>query len=143
MTSMEDIKKELGEYLQESKLLKNKEEELEELITKATKVTTEISDMPKGSPKVEDKMAEYAAKIVDIKNEKYEQLINMYKAKKKVEDKIDKLQQPYKNILYYKYIKGYSLTEVAYQIGYDYDYTRRMHGIALVKYKNITQKVIE
>lgn len=88
-------------------------------------------------------MAELAAQIVDLKNEKYDQIISMYKTKKKIEDKIDMLEQPYRNILYYKYIKGLSLTEVAYKIKYDYDYTRKMHGIALIKYKNTTQKVLE
>lgn len=81
--------------------------------------------------------------IVDLKNEKYTQIIEMYKTKKKIEDKIDMLEQPYKNILFYKYIKGLSLTEVAHEIRYDYDYTRKMHGTALIQYKNITQKVLE
>lgn len=44
---MEETKKELGAYLQDKKLLKEKEEELEELIARATKITTELSDMPK------------------------------------------------------------------------------------------------
>ena len=44
---MEETKKELGAYLQDKKLLKEKEEELEELITRSTKITTELSDMPK------------------------------------------------------------------------------------------------
>lgn len=140
---MEEIKRELNAYLQNKKLLQDKEEELEELITKATKINQELNDMPKGSSKIQDKMAEYASLIVDAKNEKYEQLIKMYKTKKEIEDKIDKLDQPYKNILHFKYIKGLSLTEVAYEIKYDYDYVKRMHGIALIKYKNITPKVTE
>ena len=44
---MEDVKEELSSYLQDKKLLKDKEEDLEELITKATKITKELSDMPK------------------------------------------------------------------------------------------------
>ena len=135
----EEIKKELNAYLQNKKLLQDKEEDLEELITKATKINQELSDMPKGSSKIQDKMAEYASLIVDAKNEKYEQLIKMYKTKKEIEDKIEMLEQPYKNILHFKYIKGLSLTEVAYEIKYDYDYVKRMHGIALIKYKNINR----
>ena len=84
-----------------------------------------------GTPEIQDRMGEYAAKIVDLKNEKYSQLIKMYNTKKRIEDKIDMLEQPYRNILYYKYINE----EVAYKIKYDYDYTRKMHGIALIKYK--------
>ena len=107
---MEETKKELSSYKQEKKLLKEKENALEELKTQATKITTELSDMPKGSPEEQDRMAKYASMIVDMKNEKYDQLIKMYKTKKELEDKIDLLEQPYKNILYFKYIKGLNLT---------------------------------
>lgn len=140
---MEETKKELNSYWYDKKLLQSKEEELEELITKATKITKELSDMPKGSPEIQDRMAQYAAEIVDIKNQKYDQLIKMYKTKKEIEDKIDQLEQPYRDILYYKYIKGLTLTEVANEIEYEYEYTKKLHGIALLKYRNITLKVTE
>lgn len=136
---MEDIKKELSSYLYNKDLLKEKEQDLEELITKATKITTELSDMPKGSPVIQDKIGEYASQIVDLKNAKYKQLIEMEKKKLEIENKIDQLDQPYRNVLYFKYIKGLSLTEVAYKIGYDYDYIRKLHGIALIKYKEHTK----
>lgn len=61
----------------------------------------------------------------------------MYKTKKKIEDKIDLLEQPYRNILYYKYIKGLSLTKVANEIGYNYKWTCELHGNALIKYKQL------
>lgn len=90
-----------------------------------------------GSPEIQDRMAEYTSEIVQLKNEKYDQIINMYKTKKKIEDKIDLLDQPYKNILYFKYIKGLSLTEVANEIGYNYKWTCELHGHALTKYKQL------
>ena len=137
---MEETKRELGAYLQDKRLLKEKEDDLEELITRAEKITTELNDMPKGTPEIQDRMGELATQIVDMKNEKYGQLIKMYKTKKQIEDKIDLLEQPYRNILYFKYIKGRNLTEVAYKINYDYDYTKKMHGIALLIYKKESEK---
>lgn len=134
---LEETKRELGSYLQDKKLLKEKEDDLEELITRATKITTELSDMPKGTPQLQDRMAELASQIVDMKNEKYGQIIKMYKTKKQIEDKIDLLEQPYRNILYFKYIKGKNLTEVANVIGYNYKWTCEMHGHALKKYKEL------
>ena len=74
---MDEIKKELGSYLQDKRLLKEKEDDLEELITKATKVTKELNDMPQGTPEIQDRMAELASQIVDMKKEKYEQIINI------------------------------------------------------------------
>lgn len=134
---MDEVKKELNAYLQEQKLLKEKEEALENLKVKAMQVTKEISDMPKGSPETQDKMAEYATMIADMKKEKYCQLIKMYKTKKMIEDKIDLIEQPYKNILYFKYIKGYGLTKVANEIGYNYKWTCELHGNALARYKQL------
>ena len=67
---MDEIKKELGSYLQDKRLLKEKEDDLEELITKATKVTKELNDMPQGTPEIQDRMAELASQIVDMKKEK-------------------------------------------------------------------------
>ena len=58
----------------------------------------------------------------------------------KIENKIDKIEQPYKNILYFRYIKGYNLTEVSGEIEEEYDYTRKLHGIALIKYTKIGEK---
>ena len=134
---MDEIKKELGSYLQDKRLLKEKEDDLEELITKATKVTKELNDMPQGTPEIQDRMEELASQIVDMKKEKYEQIINMYKTKKKIEDKIDILEQPYKNILYFKYIKGKNLTEVANIINNEYKHTCKLHGTALQLYKKL------
>ena len=140
MRKTDDVKEELGQYLQDKKLLQEKEQDLEELITRATKVTTEMSDMPKGSPKVEDRMAELTAQIVDLKNQKYDQIIKMYKTKKEIEDKIDLLKQPYKNILYYKYIKGEKLEKISLEIGYNYKWTCELHGEALLLYKQLDKK---
>lgn len=134
---MEETKKELSAYLYNKELLKEKEQDLEELITKAEKVTTELSDMPKGTPIIQDKIGEYATKIVELKNSKYRQLIDMYKSKEEIENKIDMLEQPYRNILYYKYIKGMNLTEVANKIGNEYKYTCILHGEALNNYKKL------
>ena len=64
----------------------------------------------------------------------------MYQVKEEIENKIDMLEQPYRNVLYYKYIKGLSLTKVANEINYDYDYTRKIYGTALLKYKEHTKK---
>ena len=57
-----------------------------------------------------------------------------------IEEKIDKIEQPFRNILYFRYIKGYNLTEVSNEIEEEYDYTRKLHGIALIKYAEIGAK---
>lgn len=67
-----------------------------------------------------------------------EEYIGSLKEKQiKIENKIDKLNQPYKNILYFRYIKGCSLTEVSNIIEKEYDYTRKLHKRAIIKYAQI------
>ncbi len=83
---------------------------------------------------MEDKEAESLAEILDITNELEEYLKSLKEKQVKIETKIDKLAQPYKNILYFRYIKGYNLTEVSNEINEEYDYTRKLHGTALVRY---------
>ena len=114
------------------------ENELEELTSKATKSTTDLNaGGAAGGNSNNDKIGEYVAAIVELKDKKYNKIIEMYKNKESIEKKIDKVAQPYKNILYYKYIKGLTLTEVAAKMGYCYVDICRKHGIALKLYKDV------
>lgn len=134
---MEEVKKELNSYIQEKKYLEQLDAEIEEYRTKATSCTAELSDMPKANKRIYDKVAEYAAIIADLEYEKIDERIKIEKQKKLIEDKVKCLDQPYKNILYFKYIKGYDLTEVAKEIRYEYKYTCSLHGKALKQYQEI------
>lgn len=72
--------------------------------------------------------------ILDITKDLEKNLKLLKEKQIQIESKIDKLNQPYKNILYFRYIKGYNLTEVSNEIEEEYDYTRKLHGTALIKY---------
>jgi DNA-directed RNA polymerase specialized sigma subunit len=138
--NIEDVKKELNSYIGDSEIIEKLEEKISYYETKITSCTKEISDMPKGSPTVRDKMAEYIALLEDLKVEKIEQLISYKKKKRYIENIILKLDQPYKLLLYTAYIDGKSLTETAVVIKYDYKYTCKLHGIALNEYLKIREK---
>lgn len=79
----------------------------------------------------------------ELKGYKYNQTLiqskieDLKRKKEKIEKKIDSIEQPYKNILYFRYIKGDSLTEVSNNIEKNYDYTRKLHRKALIKYGEI------
>lgn len=137
-----DIKQELNSYIYEEKWIKEKEEEIEELQERTTKITTTISDMPKGNNPIADRMAEYVAEIVDLTNEMIEEVHKFKKIQRNIENNINSLKQPYKNILYFRYVKGYNLTEVANKIGFEYKYTCSKHGEALEMYRKIREEEI-
>lgn len=82
-------------------------------------------------------MAENLAEILDLTKDLEEYLRELKRKQIEIETKIDKLEQPYKNILYFRYIKGYNLTEVSNEIDEEYDYTRKLHGIALIRYAKL------
>ena len=54
-------------------------------------------------------------------------------------EQLEKVEQPYRNILEAVYIQGKTLVTVASEMHYSYERVRHMHGIALKKFdeKNI------
>jgi len=52
-------------------------------------------------------------------------------------EQLDKVKQPYKNILDKFYIQGKSLVVIAAEMGYNYEHIKRMNGIALNIFDNI------
>lgn len=137
MITIEEAKQELREYVYNKKWIEEKLIDIKERRTLLDNITSTISDMPRGTAKVVDKKAEELSKIMDDTNELQKYIENLRNKQFEIENKIDKVEQPYKNILYFRYIRGYNLTEVSNEIEEEYDYTRKLHGIALVKYSKV------
>ena len=137
---LNESKQELKDYIYNKRWIEERLEDIKERRSLLDKITTTLSDMPKGNPKTTDTNIENLVKIMDdtIEIEKY--IKDLKEKQIKIENKIDKIEQPYKNILYFRYIKGYNLTEVSGEIEEEYDYTRKLHGIALIKYTKIGEK---
>ena len=139
LEKLEKGKQELKDYIYNKRWIEEKLLDIKERRTLLENISGTISDMPKGTHKVVDKKAEELSKIIDDTNE-LEKYIKQLKNKQlNIESKIDKIDQPYKNILYFRYIRGYNLTEVSNEIDTEYDYTRKLHGIALIKYSKLEE----
>lgn len=130
-------KQELKDYIYNKRWIEERLEDIIERKSLLDKITATLSDMPKGTPKVMDTKIESLARIMDETNEIEKYIQDLKQKQIKIETKIDKLEQPFKNILYFRYIKGHNLTEVSVEINTEYDYTRKLHGIALYKYAEI------
>lgn len=130
-------KQELKDYIYNKKWIEERLEDIKERRTLLDKITTTLSDMPKGTPKAHDANIESLVKIIDDTAEIEKYIKDLKEKQIKIENKIDKIEQPYRNILYFRYIKGYNLTEVSGEIEEEYDYTRKLHGTALMKYAKI------
>lgn len=131
----EDLKK----YKYNKEWVKERLDYIEEQKSLLTKITTTISDMPKGSGN-NDKLAENIAKMLDNLNELSEKLLTMQEEQIKLLNTIEKIEDPYRMILDKHYIQNKTLVEVAYEMGYTYEYVKRLNGIALNKFDKIIKK---
>lgn len=113
-------------------------EQLEYIETqKATleKITTTLNDMPVGSRKVEDSMAEKLTTLMDKFNDLLDKINIMQDRQNTIMEQLMQVEQPYLNILYKIYIQGKSLVKVADEMGYSYRDMCRKHGVALNKFE--------
>jgi hypothetical protein len=130
----------LKEYKHNQQWIKGRLEYIEEYKTNITNITAALSDMPNGSKQVQDNMAEKLSILIDTINELLEKVVEESKKQKMILEQLDKLGQPYKLILDSVYIKGKSLVKTASEIGYNYEYMRKMNGIALNKFDKLCNK---
>lgn len=130
-------KKELKEYKYNKILIQYRIKDLEQKKSTISKLTSTYNTSIGSSNKIQDKFAEDLVELLDIQREIEEEVENLKEKNKKVENKINSIEQPYRNILYFRYIKEKSLTDISNIIGKHYDYTRKLHKKALIKYLEI------
>ena len=93
--------------------------------------------MPKGSREIQDNEAEKIAELIDCVNELLEKVKEENRKQMQILEQLDKVKQPYRNILDKFYIQGKSLVVIAAEMGYNYEHIKKMNGIALNIFDNI------
>ena len=149
---IEEVKQELFNYSEAQKIIKHLEQNstrIEELKEKATKITQTLNDMPTGNSEITDrKIAERVAEYVDLENEsinldikKGYKILELKQKNLKVYNAVLSLNEPYRTILFQNYIEGiHNLNRVAENLEKDYKNICKLHGTALLKYKEIRKK---
>lgn len=132
----QDAKKELYSYLHSKKLEERKLEQIEEQKTKLTKITSILSDMPKGTPD-HDKMSKNIAILLDLIREHIKIMEDEEKNLIRITKKINKVEQPYRNILELRFVKGMKVEEVSVELDRDYRYTKKLIKKSIKKYAEI------
>ncbi len=130
-------REDLKNYKYNQEWIKGRLEYIEEYKASITKITATLSDMPQGSRKVEDSIAEKIAVLLDNIDEVMQKVIAESEKQKLILEQLDKVEQPYKLILEKVYIQGKSLVTVASEMGYSYVHICREHGTALNKFDNM------
>lgn len=136
-------KKEAKEYLERISAINihidKKIDELKELETKATKVTSTIG-YDRVQTSADDKMADSVIKIVELKEYISEQLDRFVKLKKEAEDVVNQIMVPdYVEIIYDRYFRRYSFKHIAANIGKTEQWVYELHDRALGAVADILQ----
>ena len=114
--TVEEAKEELRRYKYDQDRIEEALADIEHLRDRAMKTTSTLSTEPHSASVIQDKIAEIVAMYVDKANEMSKLTKEMIEHQRQVEKKINSLPQPYQNILYYTYQKGYTLTKTAAEI---------------------------
>lgn len=145
--SLEDIKKELKDYFTNQTIINEYEKsngKIEILFEKATKVTSTVSDMPKGFSKVQDRAAECVAEYVDLQqanmNLEKEYALGLMKLKNEnlvIHRTIMSLRNPFKAILIHIYEHNKTRDEAAEILEKSRKWIDTMIGVALMEYLKV------
>lgn len=126
-------REDLKNYIYSKKWIEKQIENYNEQRSLVESLTQNIDGMPKAQNKTSYKLEELMDKYDDIINI----LIKDQEKQNQIILQLREVDQPYRNILHNKYILGKTLEEISVEIGYSYDRTCKMHGIALSKFDNI------
>lgn len=133
-----EAKKELNEYRANIKYIEEKLNDTEEVRTKVEKITPTLSlTKTNSSSESPDKFADAISKLEELKLDCTEKMQELLMKKFTIDDKIEKIEQPYRNVLFFRYTRGKEWKEVASELGYTEDYIYDLHGEALYLYSKL------
>lgn len=135
---IQEAKEELKRYRKEIKYIQEKEDDIEETKAFLERTTTRLSKTKTSNNSMTtDKFSDNIDKLNEIENEIPNKLYNLLKKKFMIEEKIEKLEQPYKNILFFRYARGKNWGNIANEMDYTVKYIYELHGEALYQYSKI------
>lgn len=131
-------KQELNEYKEDIKYIQEKLNDTEEVKTTVQKITTTLSLAKTNSSKESsDKFADAISKLEELKIDCSEKMQKLLIKKFEIDDKIEKLEQPYRNILFFRYTRNKEWNDVARELGYTRGWVCELHGEALYLYSKL------
>lgn len=135
---IKEAKKELNEYRENIKYIQEKQEDVEEIRSVLVKTTTKLSPtkISNGSMST-DKFSDGLDRIEEIEKDKNKKLAELLTKKFVIDEKIDKLQYPHRDILFMRYARRKSWRDIATELDYSDKHLFKIHGDALLKYSEL------
>lgn len=132
-------KRELKNYRRLLKEIANLEEEIELLKSRATKITSTLSDMPRSNYN-EHRMEAVMADLADDEK-RYIDLLEKERLIKRIIDskiaKVEKIDYNYSLLLNKRYVQGKSVIDISSEMQYSERHTKRLINLAIVEYAKI------
>lgn len=134
--NIKKAKKELKQYQSDIKYITAKLDETEEIRAILEKVTTFLTPGKSfNGGESHDKFADGLSKIEELKGKISKTTLDLIQIKFNVEEKIDSLEYPYRDVLLYRYTKHMNWREISEQIPYNQCYIENeLHRDALYFY---------
>ena len=132
-------KRELKNYSRLIKEINNLEEEIELLKSRATKITSTLSDMPRSNYN-EHRMEAVMADLADDEKRYIDLLEKERIVKRIIESKINKVEKidyNYSLLLNKRYVQGKSVIDISSEMQYSERHTKRLINLAIVEYAKI------
>lgn len=129
-------KRELKNYRRLIKEINNLEEEIELLKSRATKITSTLSDMPRSNYN-EHRMEAVMADLADDEKRYIDLLEKERLVKRIIESKINKVEKidyNYSLLLNKRYVQGKSVIDISSEMQYSERHTKRLINLAIVEY---------
>lgn len=121
-------------YRKHGKRIKRIELEIEEIRSMKMYPSMSNDGMPHGSNQSD--LSSYAAELQEKEDELYLEGIRQVQTYKDIEHRINKLEnQDERDVMFYKYIKGFEWWQIAQLMGYSESWIYELHGRALKKIK--------
>lgn len=122
----------LRAYRKHGKRIKRIESEIEEIRNMKMHPSSNNDGMPHGSNQSD--LSSYAAALQEREDELYQEGVKQVQTYKDIEYRINKLEnQDERDVMFYKYIKGFTWWQIAQLMEYSESWIYELHGRALKK----------
>ena len=131
-------KEELRDYRYNIRYIEEKLRDIEETKALAFKITPTLSPTKNNGSNINnDKIGDSIARLEQLKDISDYKIKQLLMRKFDIDDKIESLSFPYRDISFYRYTRANDWSEVAKKVGYSERWTLQLHGEALYYYSKI------
>lgn len=139
MITVEEAKQELREYSDNIGYIREKQEDVEEIRELLVSTTRRLSATKTNNNSMStDQFSDGLHRISEIEKYSDKKLAELMVMKFVVDEKIDKLKYPYRDVLFMRYSRRKSWQVIADALNFSYSYVKgELHGEALEKYAEL------